>query len=69
MTIDAAAAFLNVTSSCREVRCQRRHFLHIDELEAKTICKVHRCRGQCRLAKVRPGETSGFVGWMAEMMG
>ncbi len=42
-----------------------RGFLYVDELEAETICKARGCRGQVRLAMVRSGETSGFVGGLA----
>jgi hypothetical protein len=44
---------------------QDRGFLYIDELEAETLCKARGCRGNVRLAKVRSGETSGFVGGLA----
>jgi hypothetical protein len=44
---------------------QDRGFLHIDELEAETLCKARGCRGTVRLAKVRSGDTSGFVGGLA----
>ncbi|MBG1233980.1 hypothetical protein F8B91_16705 [Aestuariivirga litoralis] len=39
-------------------------FLHLDEVEARTRCKARGCGGRVRLAKRRPGETSGFVGGM-----
>ena len=42
-----------------------RGFLHIDELESETICKARGCWGKVRLALVRSGETSGFVGGLA----
>ena len=42
-----------------------RSFLYVDELERETICKARGCRGQVRLAMVRSGETSGFVGGLA----
>ncbi len=38
---------------------------HIDELEAETLCRAKSCRGNVRLAKVRSGDTSGFVGGLA----
>jgi hypothetical protein len=44
---------------------KHREFLHIDELEAETICRARGCRGGVRLALVREGDTSGFVGGMA----
>ncbi len=44
---------------------QERGFLHIDELEAETLCKARGCRGKVRLAKVRSSDTSGFVGGLA----
>ena len=42
-----------------------RAFLYLDELERETMCKARRCRGAVRIAMVRNGETSGFVGGMA----
>lgn len=42
-----------------------RGFLYVDELERETICKARNCCGQVRLAMVRSGETSGFVGGLA----
>jgi hypothetical protein len=42
-----------------------RGFLHIDELERETNCMARGCGGQVRLALVREGDTSGFVGGMA----
>ena len=42
-----------------------RGFLHIEELEAETICKARGCRGQVRLALIRVEDTSGFVGGIA----
>ena len=42
-----------------------RGFLHIDELERETICKARGCRRSVRLALIREGDTSGFVGGMA----
>lgn len=59
---------LKLTPGCHEAKRQRRDFLHIDELEAETICKARGCRNQCRLAKVWTGETNGFVGGLAEMI-
>ena len=41
-----------------------RGFQHIDELETETLCKARGCRGNVRLALVRSGDTSGFVGGM-----
>lgn len=40
-------------------------FLFVDELEAQSICKARGCRGRVRLAMVRTGDTSGFVGGLA----
>ena len=42
-----------------------REFLYLDEVEAETICKARGCRGSVRLAMVRTGGTSGFVGGLA----
>lgn len=42
-----------------------RGFLFLDELEREIICKARSCRGAVRLAMVRSGETSGFVGGLA----
>ena len=39
-----------------------RAFLYLDELERETMCKARACRGAVRIAMVRKGETSGFVG-------
>ena len=39
-----------------------RGLLYVDELEAETLCMARGCRGIVRLAMVRSGETSGFVG-------
>jgi len=44
---------------------KNRGFLYIDEVERETVCKARGCRGQVRLALVRSGDTSGFVGGMA----
>ncbi len=41
-----------------------REFLYLDEVEKATVCRARGCRGTVRLAIVRPGETSGFVGGM-----
>ena len=42
-----------------------REFLYLDEVERETICRARGCRGAVRLALVRSGETSGFVGGLA----
>ena len=42
-----------------------RAFLYLDEVERETVCKARGCRGTVRIAMVRKGETSGFVGGMA----
>lgn len=42
-----------------------RGFLYLDELERQTVCRRRGCHGTVRLAIVRTGETSGFVGGMA----
>lgn len=42
-----------------------RVFLYLDELEAETVCRTRGCRGRVRLALLRKGDTSGFVGGLA----
>ncbi len=42
-----------------------REFLFIDEVEREATCKARGCRGAVRIALVRKGDTSGFVGGMA----
>lgn len=42
-----------------------RSFLYIDEVERETICRARGCRGAVRLAMVRKGDTSAFVGGLA----
>lgn len=42
-----------------------RGFLYLDELEAETICRARGCRGRVRLAMIRRGDTSAFIGGMA----
>ncbi len=42
-----------------------RVFLYLDELEAETVCRARGCRGRVRLALLRKGDTSGFVGGLA----
>ena len=42
-----------------------REFLYLDEVEAETICRARGCRGSVRLAMVRVGDTSAFIGWLA----
>ena len=42
-----------------------REFLYLDEIEAGTVCKARKCRGKVRMAIIRTGNTSGFVGGMA----
>lgn len=42
-----------------------RGFLYLDELERETYCKARRCLGNVRMALIRKGSASGFVGGMA----
>lgn len=42
-----------------------REFLYLDEIEAEAVCKARGCRGRVRMAIVRKGGTSGFVGGLA----
>jgi len=39
--------------------------LYLDEVERETVCKARKCRGAVRIALVRNGEASGFVGGLA----
>ena len=39
--------------------------LYLDEIERMTTCKSYGCWGRVRLALVRRGDTSGFVGGLA----
>ena len=47
------------------VQSRERDFLHLDEVERETICKARGCHGMVRIALIRSGETSGFVGGLA----
>lgn len=47
------------------VQSPEREFLYLDEVERETVCRARRCRGPVRIALVRSGETSGFVGGLA----
>lgn len=42
-----------------------REYLYLDELEAETVCRARGCRSRVRLALLRKGDTSGFVGGLA----
>ena len=42
-----------------------REFLYLDEIERETVCRARGCSGAVRMALVRRGETSGFVGGLA----
>ena len=42
-----------------------REFLYLDEVERETVCRARGCRGAVRIALVRNGEASGFVGGLA----
>lgn len=39
--------------------------LYLDEVERRTQCRARGCQGRVRLALVRKGDTSGFVGGLA----
>ena len=39
--------------------------LYLDEIERRARCQSRGCRGAVRLALVRKGDTSGFVGGLA----
>ncbi|MBB6193161.1 hypothetical protein FHS51_003417 [Sphingobium wenxiniae] len=39
--------------------------LYIDEIEARSRCRVLGCKGRMRLAMMHRNQTSGFVGGMA----
>ena len=51
----------------REMICTspEREFLYLDEVERETMCRARGCRGAVRLAMVRKGDTSAFVGGLA----
>lgn len=51
----------------REMICTspEREFLYLDEIEATTTCRARGCRGKVRLAMLRKGDTSAFVGGLA----
>lgn len=51
----------------REMICvsPEREFLYLDEVERQTMCRARGCRGAVRLAMVRKGDTSAFVGGLA----
>jgi hypothetical protein len=42
-----------------------RQFLYLDEVERDSVCKARKCYGKVRMAILRKGEASGFVGGMA----
>lgn len=42
-----------------------REYLYLDEIERETVCRARGCRGSVRLAMVRGGDTSAFVGGLA----
>jgi hypothetical protein len=42
-----------------------REFLYLDEVEAETVCRARGCHGAIRLAMVRGGDTSAFIGGLA----
>ena len=42
-----------------------REFLYLDEVERETYCKARGCLGNVRMALIRKGSASGFVGGMA----
>lgn len=39
--------------------------LYLDQVEARARCKQRRCQGSMRMALIRSGEASGFVGGIA----
>lgn len=47
------------------LKAPQREFLYLDELERETVCRARGCRGTVRIALVRKGDASGFVGGMA----
>jgi hypothetical protein len=47
------------------MKSPEREFLYLDEVERETVCRARGCHGSVRIALVRQGETSGFVGGMA----
>ena len=51
----------------RDIICRsaEREFLYLDEIERETICRARGCSGAVRLAMVRKGDTSAFVGGLA----
>ena len=51
----------------REMICTspEREFLYLDEVERETICRARGCRGDVRIAMIRKGDTSAFVGGLA----
>lgn len=51
----------------RDYLVNERHsgHLYIDEIEARSRCRVLGCKGLMRLAMVHKNQTSGFVGGMA----
>lgn len=63
-----------VCRRCGQVRYLSRDYLmgergaghlYIDEIEARSRCRVLGCKGRMRLAMVHKNQTSGFVGGMA----
>jgi ribosomal protein L37E len=42
-----------------------REQLFLDEVESRTVCKARRCGGPVRIAFMRNGEASAFVGGLA----
>jgi hypothetical protein len=51
----------------RKVICTsaEREFLYLEEVEAETICPARGCHGGVRLAIVKGGDTSAFIGGLA----
>lgn len=41
------------------------NFLYLDELEGRIRCRDRRCGGTVRLARVRAGDASAFIGGLA----
>jgi hypothetical protein len=49
-----------------QIMCEpEREFLYLDEVEREAVCKARKCYGKVRMALVRKGVASGFVGGMA----
>lgn len=47
------------------MRVKDAQYLYISQVEQRTSCKMHGCWGRVRIAKVRKGDASAFVGGLA----